>query len=71
MEDWEVKSVGYTQSNGNVTINIQATRVFGTSASMNEEASKKFLEFAKSQGLIGPGATLENWDRYAWGLPGA
>lgn len=71
MEDWEVKSVGYTQSNGNVTINIQATRVFGTSASMNEEASKKFLEFAKSQGLVGPGATLENWDRYAWGLPGA
>jgi hypothetical protein len=71
IEDWEVKSVGYTQQNGNVTINIQATRVFGTAESMNKKASDKFLEFAKSQGLVGPDASLEKWDAYAWSLPGS
>jgi len=70
IEDWEVKSVGYTQNNGNVTINIQATRVFATSSPMNKKASDKFLEFAKARGLVGSNATLENWDAYAWGLPG-
>jgi hypothetical protein len=63
--------VGYTQQNGNVSINIQATRVFGTAESMNKEASDKFLEFAKGQGLVGSEATLENWDKYAWSLPGS
>ena len=71
MEDWEVKSVGYTQSNGNVTVNIQATRIFANSSPMNKTAYDKFLAFAKQQGLIGPDATLENWDAYAWSLPPA
>ena len=71
MEDWEVKSVGYTQSNGNVTINIQATRIFANSSPMNKTAYDKFLSFAKGQGLIGSNATLENWDAYAWSLPSA
>jgi hypothetical protein len=70
MEDWEVKSVGYTQNNGNVTVNIQATRVFATSSPMNKSAYDKFLAFAKQVGLVGPNASLENWDKYAWGLPG-
>jgi len=71
MEDWEVKSVGYTQSNGRVTLNIQATRVFATSSPMNKTAYDKFLALAKSLGLVGPNATLENWDAYAWSLPPA
>ena len=71
MEDWEVKSVGYTQSNGNVTVNIQATRVFATSSPMKKKAYDKFLAFAKEKGLVGPNASLENWDAYAWGLPGS
>jgi hypothetical protein len=71
MEDWEVKSVGYTQSNGKVDVNIQATRIFANSSPMNKTAYDKFLAFAKQQGLIGANATLENWDAYAWGLPPA
>lgn len=71
MEDWEVKSVNYTQSDGNVTVNIQATRIFATSSPMNKAAYDKFLAFAKGQGLVGPNASLENWDAYAWGLPAA
>jgi hypothetical protein len=34
---------------------------------MNEEAAKKFKESAIAQGLIGPNATLEAWEKYAWG----
>jgi hypothetical protein len=71
MEDWEVKSVGYNQSNGKVDVNIQATRIFANSSPMNKTAYDKFLAFAKQQGLIGANATLENWDAYAWGLPPA
>jgi hypothetical protein len=71
MEDWEVKSVGYTQSNGRVDVNIQATRIFANSSPMNETAYKKFLQFAKDKRLVGPNATLENWDAYAWSLPPA
>jgi len=71
IEDWEVKSVGYTQQNGNVTINIEATRVFGTAESMNKKVTEKFKAYAEKQGLIGPNATLEAWDSYAWSLPGS
>jgi hypothetical protein len=71
VEDWEVKSVGYTQQNGNVTINIEATRVFGTAESMNKKVTEKFKAYAEKQGLIGPNATLEAWDSYAWSLPGS
>lgn len=71
MEDWEVKSVGYTQSNGKVDVNIQATRVFATSSPMNEAGYKLMLAYAKEKKLVGPEATLENWDIYAWSLPEA
>jgi len=70
MEDWQVKSVGYTQSNGQVTLNIQATRVFATSSPMNKNGYDTMLAYAKQQGLVGPNASLENWDKYAWSLPG-
>jgi hypothetical protein len=69
MEDWIVQSVGYSQNNGLVNINVRATRVFASSSPMNKSAYDKFLDFAKKQGLVGDNATLEAWDAYAWGLP--
>ena len=67
-EDWEVKSVGYNQKDGKVTVNIQATRTFAISSPMNKTAYDKFLAFAKEKGLVGENASLENWDAYAWGV---
>jgi hypothetical protein len=75
IEDWIVQSVGYSQDNGNVTVNIEATRVLGLGTAMNEKAKKDFETFAKSKNLIGPNASLDAWDAYAWGsaqsAPGA
>lgn len=70
IEDWIVQSVDYNQSNGAVEIGIQASRVYGSGAPMNDKNAKTFLEYAKSQGLVGDNATLENWDKYAWTLTG-
>lgn len=70
IEDWIVQNVDYSQSNGAVNISVKATRTFGVKETMNEKMTKKFLEFAKKQKLVGPDATLEAWDSYAWGLPG-
>jgi hypothetical protein len=69
-EDWIVQSVGYSQDDGRVNINVRATRVLGLGTAMNEKAEKIFTAFAKSQNLIGPNATLDAWDSYAWSLPG-
>lgn len=75
IEDWIVQSVGYTQNNGEVNVSIQATRLIGQGTPMNKEAAKVFETFAQTRGLIGPNATLEAWDKYAWDLltttPGA
>lgn len=67
IEDWIVQSVGYTQRDGNVEISVQASRIIGEGTPMNKEAADKFKGRAASLGLIGPNATLEAWDRYAWG----
>jgi hypothetical protein len=69
IEDWIVQSVGYSQNNGQVNINLRATRELGLGKPMNEAAAKEFTDFAKSQGLVGPNATLEAWEKYAWDLP--
>lgn len=71
IEDWIVQSVGYSQQNGSVEISVQATRVLGLGTPMNEKAAEEFKKSAIAQGLIGPNATLEAWDTYAWGLPGS
>jgi hypothetical protein len=70
IEDWIVQNVGYDQSNGAVTINISGTRTLGLGTPMNPTAAKKILDFAKQFGLVGEKASLENWDKYAWSLPG-
>jgi hypothetical protein len=70
MEDWIVQSVGYSQNNGQVNVNIAASRIFGNASPMNKAAYNKFLAFAKNLGLVGPNANLEAWDLYAWGKPG-
>jgi hypothetical protein len=70
IEDWIVQNVGYDQSNGAVSINISATRTLGLGTPMNPDAAKTILDFAKNFGLVGEKASLENWDRYAWSLPG-
>jgi hypothetical protein len=67
IEDWIVQSVGYSQQDGNVEVSVQATRILGMGTPMNKEAADKFKESAIAQGLIGPNATLEAWERYAWG----
>lgn len=68
IEDWIVQSVGYSQKGGQIDVNIRATRVLGLGTPMNKKAAEIFTAFAKEQGLIGPTATLENWDKYAWSL---
>ena len=62
-----MQSVGYTQRDGNVEISVQASRIVGLGTPMNKEAADKFKASAIAQGLIGPNATLEAWDRYSWG----
>jgi hypothetical protein len=37
---------------------------------MVELAANEFLKYAKTNNLVGPTATLDAWDRYAWSLPG-
>lgn len=69
MEDWIVQSVGYSQNNGQINVNIRATRIYANSSPMNKTAYDEFVAFAKSRSLIGPTATSEAWDVYAWGLP--
>jgi hypothetical protein len=70
IEDWIVENVGYDQSNGNVEINISATRTLGLGTPMNPDMAKKYLDFAKNFGLVGERANLDSWDKYAWGFPG-
>ena len=70
IEDWIVQSVSYSQRDGNVGVSIRASRIYGQGTPMNEEAAKTFKTFAESKGLVGPNATLDSWDAYAWGLPG-
>ena len=69
VEDWTVQSVDYSQSDGKVDIGIQATRIYGVGEPMNQNNADKFLAYAKSINLIGPGATLDAWDKYAWVYP--
>jgi hypothetical protein len=68
IEDWIVDSVGYDQNNGNVSISVQAKRSLGLGTPMNKKAADKFKGIAEGLGLIGPNATLEAWERYAWTL---
>ena len=70
IEDWIVDTVSYDQSDGNVSISVSAKRTLGLGTPMNDKPAKKFLEFAKNRNLVGPTATLEAWDKYAWSLPG-
>ena len=37
---------------------------------MVDAAAKEFLKYAETNNLVGPTATLDAWDRYAWSLPG-
>lgn len=68
IEDWIVQSVDYNQSDGKVEVGIQASRVYGIGAPMNEKQATKFLNFAKTNGLVGANWSLEAWDNYAWGV---
>ena len=69
IEDWIVESVSYDQNDGNVSVSVQGTREYGLGTPMDKKNADKFEAYAKEQGLIGPNATLENWDRYAWITP--
>ena len=69
MEDWQVTSVSYDQNDGNVSVSVSAGRKMGTSAPMVDSQVEKFKEIAKGLNLVGPNATLDAWDSYAWSLP--
>jgi|GEM_PF-1519842 len=71
LEDWIVQSVDYNQGDGKVELGIQASRIYGAGAPMNKKQAEIFLEFAKKNNLVGPNATLEAWDKYAWTLGGS
>lgn len=66
IEDWVVQSVDYNQTDGGVDISINATRQYGQGNPMNSAGGKKFLALAKQKKLVGPEATLEAWEAYAW-----
>jgi len=66
IEDWIVDSVSYTQSNGKVTVAINANRVIGTGTPMQKAPADKFKALAEGKKLIGPSANLKSWDDYAW-----
>lgn len=70
IEDWIVDSVSYDTNDGRISISISAKRTLGLGTPMVETAAKEFLAYAKANNLVGPTATLEAWDRYAWSLPG-
>jgi hypothetical protein len=68
IEDWIVTSVGYTQNDGSITVNVSASRPYGLGTLINEKAGKKWKEKARTL------KTLDDWAAYAWptslqGLP--
>jgi hypothetical protein len=70
IEDWIVDSVSYDQNDGRISLSITAKRSLGLGTPMVEAAAKEFLTYAEKNNLVGPTATLDAWDRYAWSLPG-
>lgn len=66
MEDWIVNSVEYTQTDGGVTLSVQASRHFGLAEYMNQKQGDIWLKKAKSYGLVGEGNSLESWMNYGW-----
>ena len=66
MQDWVVKEVEYNQTDGGVDLSISGTRPYGVGEPMNQTVADQFLSAAKSLKLVGPGATLNAWESYAW-----
>lgn len=66
MEDWVVESTGYEQDGGKISVSIQATRPYGLGNAMQPTVAEQFKAYATGVGLLGPTATLEAWQRYAW-----
>jgi hypothetical protein len=69
IEDWIVDSVSYDTNDGRISISISAKRSLGLGTPMIEKAAKEFLDYAKSNNLVGSTATLDAWEKYAWSLP--
>lgn len=69
IEDWVVTGVEYSQTDGGVEISIQATREYGLGNLMNPTLGEPWRLKAFEKGLVGPGASLENWTAYAWDVP--
>ena len=68
IEDWIVTSVGYTQNDGSITVNVSASRPYGLGTLINEKAGKTWKEKARTL------KSLDDWANYAWpgnlqGLP--
>lgn len=67
MEDWVVRSVTYTQTDGGVMLSIEGSRWFGNSELMQKDPAKPWVEKAKSYNAD---PTLGKWQEYAWTLQG-
>jgi hypothetical protein len=68
IEDWVVTTVSYAQNDGEISVNITASRPYGLGNLINEKAGKKWKEKARTL------RTLDDWAAYAWptnlqGLP--
>lgn len=68
IEDWIVDNVSYAQTNGDISVSVTAKRIFGLGTPMVKKNTDFFKSLATAIGLIGPNATLEAWEAYAWNL---
>lgn len=67
MEDWVVRGVTYTQTDGGVTLSIEGSRWFGNSELMQKDPAKPWIEKALK---LNADPTLAKWQEYAWSLQG-
>lgn len=67
MEDWVVRSVTYTQTDGGVNLSIEGSRWFGNSELMQKDPSKPWIAKARA---LNADPTLTKWQEYAWSLQG-
>lgn len=65
MEDWVVRGVTYSQTDGGVNLSIEATRWFGNPALMQPTPAKPWIEKARD---FNSDPTLGKWQQYAWAL---
>jgi hypothetical protein len=67
IEDWVVRGVTYTQTDGGVVLSVEGSRWFGNSELMQKDPAKPWVEKART---LNADPTLAKWQEYAWALQG-